>query len=270
MNNLQQSIEEINKQFDTELMLGLEGKDAVISLLDVARITGRLHDNLLKSVRKHLESEAVTGGVNFYGTSYTTAQGKELQTYLLDRKAFYFFVLGMTGSKVASIRLKYINAFEAMRELLYAASNDELDHARAVMKGYRLQLAEAEDRAEVAEQMSSELRKTIVEIEGSSRPTHVFKQLNQIPQYNKLLNQREFMLLLRHLRFKSNKQRTAMQCGIDLGYMTNLSDVKNGRTYYSAAITSKGKEYLVDNYMVAVESFKQSELYSKYKGLKAA
>ncbi|MCF7717947.1 Rha family transcriptional regulator [Aeromonas jandaei] len=140
----------INQQHGTLLELGLDGKDAVISLVKIAEITGRSHDDLLKRVRSFIDGQKLGSGPKNWGadseqkpgglrknsespfsyelTSYVNQQGKEQPTYNLNRAAFYQFVLSMTGKKVAAIRDSYIMAFDAFEQLaLYEAHHEVAD-----------------------------------------------------------------------------------------------------------------------------------------------
>lgn len=51
----------INQQHGTLLELGLDGKDAVISLVKIAEITGRRHDHLMERVRSFIEGAELGG-----------------------------------------------------------------------------------------------------------------------------------------------------------------------------------------------------------------
>lgn len=158
----------INRQHGTMIELGLDGENAVISLVKIADITGRRHDHLMERVRSVIEGEEVgglpknwasssehlaadgeeqkLGGVGnnsespfrYELTSYVNLQGKEQPTYNLNRAAFYQFVLSMTGERVAAIRDNYIIAFDALEQMA-------LDEAHHEVADLRLKLAQKLD-----------------------------------------------------------------------------------------------------------------------------
>ncbi|WP_139412048.1 Rha family transcriptional regulator [Aeromonas veronii] len=142
----------INQQHGTLLELGLDGKDAVISLVKIAEITGRSHRHLMERARSFIEgaelgsgrknsgadSEQELGGqpknwqspFRYELTSYVNLQGKEQPTYNLNREAFYQFVLSMTGKNVATIRDNYILAFKAFEQLALGEMHHEVAAVR--------------------------------------------------------------------------------------------------------------------------------------------
>lgn len=153
----------INQQHGTMLELGLDGENAVISLVKIAEITGRRHNDLLVRVRSFIEiwesgnarnnqaadSEQLATDGDEQGleglrkisqspfrcelASYVNQQGKEQPTFLLNREAFYDFTMSMNGELVAEIRRNYIIAFKALEQLALK----ELHHEVAAI---RLQL----------------------------------------------------------------------------------------------------------------------------------
>ncbi len=158
----------INQQHGTMIELGLDGKDAVISLVKIAEITGRRHDNLMERVRSFIDEQELGGplknqaasseqlatsgdgqelgsGPNNWGadflyeaTTYLDAQCKERPTYNLNREAFLDFILSMNGESVAAIRKTYIRAFKALEQMA-------LDEAHHEVADLRLKLAQKLD-----------------------------------------------------------------------------------------------------------------------------
>ena len=135
----------INQQHGTMIELGLDGKDAVISLVKIAGITGRRHEDLLKRVRSKQDVGQPVGAGNDSGadfsyepTTYLDAQRKERPTYNLNREAFFDFILSMNGEKVDAIRKTYIIAFKALEQMA-------LDEAHHEVADLRLKLAQKLD-----------------------------------------------------------------------------------------------------------------------------
>lgn len=170
----------INQQHGTMIELGLDGKDAVISLVKIAEITGRRHDNLMERVRSFIDEQELGGplknqaasseqlatsgdgqelgsGPNNWGadflyeaTTYLDAQCKERPTYNLNREAFLDFILSMNGESVAAIRKTYIRAFKALEQMAL----DEMHHEVAAV---RLQL-EHKQRSESIDELIKRLK----------------------------------------------------------------------------------------------------------------
>lgn len=135
----------INQQHGTMIELGLDGENAVISLVKIAEITGRRHTHLMERVRSFIEGEEAEGQPKNWSadflyepTTYRDAQGKERPTYNLNREAFYDFTLSMNGEKEDAIRKTYIRAFKALEQMA-------LDEAHHEVADLRLKLAQKLD-----------------------------------------------------------------------------------------------------------------------------
>ncbi|ANB69326.1 Rha family transcriptional regulator [Aeromonas sp. 96A] len=135
----------INQQHGTMIELGLDGENAVISLVKIAEITGRRHDDLLKRARSFIAEQKLGGLGNnsespfrYELTSYVNQQGREQPTYNLNREAFYDFTLSMNGEKEDAIRKTYIIAFKALEQMA-------LDEAHHEVADLRLKLAQKLD-----------------------------------------------------------------------------------------------------------------------------
>lgn len=58
----------------------------------------------------------------FIKSTYISSRGREENEYLMDRDGFSLLVMGFTGKKALEWKLKYINAFNEMEELLKSGS----------------------------------------------------------------------------------------------------------------------------------------------------
>lgn len=139
----------INQQHGTMIELGLDGENAVISLVKIAEITGRRHTHLMERVRSFIEGEEAEGQPKNWSadflyepTTYRDAQGKERPTYNLNREAFYDFTLSMNGEKEDAIRKTYIRAFKALEQMA-------LDEAHHEVADLRLKLAQKADKEHI-------------------------------------------------------------------------------------------------------------------------
>lgn len=127
----------INQQHGTLLELGLDGKDAVISLVKIAEITGRRHDHMMERARSFIDEQEL-GHLpknweiyfSYEPTTYLDGYGREMPTYNLNRAAFFDFVLSMTGKKVDAIRKTYIQAFDAFEQLALHEAHHEVADLR--------------------------------------------------------------------------------------------------------------------------------------------
>lgn len=104
--------------FDAMSLLEFSEDKLYVSSLDVAHHFDKLHYNVLRSIEA-LECSQEFRALNFEGSSYPTAQGKQMPMYRMTRDGFTMLVMGFTGAKAAYWRERYIQAFNLMEaELL--------------------------------------------------------------------------------------------------------------------------------------------------------
>ena len=91
----------------------------VVSSLDVAETFGKLHKDVLESIRG-IQADLSTAEFSalFYGDSYTASNGKKNPMYLMNRDGFTLLVMGYTGEKAVKFKLAYINQFNQMEQML--------------------------------------------------------------------------------------------------------------------------------------------------------
>lgn len=101
--------------------LGLfeKNKDVWVSSRDLAIIFEKNHKDVLRAINDILaELEPEIGQRIFAPSSYKTSQGKRQPEYLMNRKGFTLAAMGFTGKKALDFKLAYIEAFEAMVNLI--------------------------------------------------------------------------------------------------------------------------------------------------------
>jgi len=86
--------------------------------LKVAKAFEKRHDHVMRDIEL-LTSQNLGGLVKFWNTPYTHPQnGQTYYYYEMNQEAFTLLVMGYTGSKALGFKLKYMNAFNQMRDLL--------------------------------------------------------------------------------------------------------------------------------------------------------
>lgn len=94
------------------------------SSLDVAKVFGKEHFNVLQSIEKLLEDVPEDfNALNFQGVEYTDAKGEKRPMYNLTRDAFTLLAMGFTGKKAMQFKIAYIEAFNAMEKQLLGHKN---------------------------------------------------------------------------------------------------------------------------------------------------
>ena len=90
-----------------------------VSSLSISEHFEKPHDAVLKSVRKIVsECPAEFDAVNFYAVNYTDAKGESRPMYQLSRDGFTLVAMGFTGKKALAWKVKYIEAFNAMEQVI--------------------------------------------------------------------------------------------------------------------------------------------------------
>ncbi len=116
----QETIEEV--MVIPQLTISEQGTP-VASSLDVAKVFGKEHFNVLQSIEKLLEDVPEDfNALNFQGVEYTDAKGEKRPMYNLTRDAFTLLAMGFTGKKAMKFKIAYIEAFNAMEKALLEQS----------------------------------------------------------------------------------------------------------------------------------------------------
>ena len=104
-------------------LVHLENNEAVCSSLEVAEKFGKRHDKLIAEIRRMYsdligEGSPQNGGAKFFFEATYENRGKQYPMYLMNRDGFSLLVMGFTGKKALDWKLKYINAFNQMENII--------------------------------------------------------------------------------------------------------------------------------------------------------
>lgn len=104
-------------------LVHLENDEAVCSSLEIAEKFGKRHDKLIFEIRR-MYSDLIgkgspqNGGAKFFFEATYENRGKQYPMYLMNRDGFSLLVMGFTGKKALDWKLKYINAFNQMENII--------------------------------------------------------------------------------------------------------------------------------------------------------
>ena len=104
-------------------LVHLENDEAVCSSLEVAEKFGKRHDKLIAEIRR-MYSDLIgkgspqNGGAKFFFEATYENRGKQYPMYLMNRDGFSLLAMGFTGKKALDWKLKYINAFNQMENII--------------------------------------------------------------------------------------------------------------------------------------------------------
>lgn len=101
-------------------LINIQNKDGqlVVSSRQVAEHFDKQHKDVLESIRS-IQGQISTAEFSalFILSSYKAANGKNKPEYLLTRDGFTLLAMGFTGPKALEWKLKYIEAFNKMKQL---------------------------------------------------------------------------------------------------------------------------------------------------------
>lgn len=97
-------------------VLNQEG-NLVVSSREVARNFDKLHMHVMEAIRK-LETSIENSIHLFIPSTYKDSYSREQKEYLLTRDGFTLLAMGFTGQKALEWKLKYIDAFNKMEEII--------------------------------------------------------------------------------------------------------------------------------------------------------
>lgn len=147
------------KKFILEL-IEVRKNEAVTTSLNVAKIFGKRHDNLLRDIDKLLEASAPqNGGAEnnlkdtdrttllkikgmFFESTYKAKDNQIHRMYYMNRDGFSLLVMGFTGEKALEWKIKYIEAFNKMIDLLIERNTIEWKKTRELVKETRHELTD--------------------------------------------------------------------------------------------------------------------------------
>ncbi|BEK47059.1 Rha family transcriptional regulator [Campylobacter jejuni] len=123
MSNL--TVMNINNQ---EVVFENKDEQVFCTSLDVAKVFGKRHDDVLKAIRNILNDLREIGDLqcirNFAETYRNTeirgfrGRGKKYPYYQLTKDGFSLLAMGLTGKKALRFKIAFINAFNEMERII--------------------------------------------------------------------------------------------------------------------------------------------------------
>lgn len=107
----------LSMNLDTNNLVSVQDHRAVTTSLQVAEKFGKLHKNVIRSI-KSLDCSDKFNRLNFEPAEYIDAKGEKRIMYYMTRDGFTFLAMGFTGKVAASFKEAYIEAFNRMEAAL--------------------------------------------------------------------------------------------------------------------------------------------------------
>lgn len=127
----------------------MNNNQAVTTSLKVAEIFEKEHKDVMKSIR-NLTAQNFAVKKMFVEDSYLNSRNQQQPMYYMNRDGFTLLAMGFTGSKAMEFKLKYIEAFNKMEQIV----RQELPQT-------------PEEKLELTMQVTSRLNKRVGKLEKS-------------------------------------------------------------------------------------------------------
>lgn len=102
---------------ENEIQLMNKDGQVLVSSRVVAQDFAKGHKDVLKSIRNLMAKNCAVKNM-FFESNYISSRGREEIEYLMNRDGFSLLVMGFTGSEALQWKLKYIEAFNKMEQLI--------------------------------------------------------------------------------------------------------------------------------------------------------
>ncbi|ABJ67813.1 Phage anti-repressor protein [Pediococcus pentosaceus ATCC 25745] len=95
----------------------MKDQQAVTTSLQVAEVFGKEHKNVLRDI-SNLNSDRLNFEQIFMESTEPDLYGRDRRIYYMNRDGFTLLAMGFTGKKALDFKLKYIEAFNNMEEVI--------------------------------------------------------------------------------------------------------------------------------------------------------
>lgn len=92
--------------------------ELVVTSRQVAEDFGKQHSHVLRTIKEKISGNPILDSEKYFIESFYIDRGKEYPEYLLTKDGFTFLVMGFTGTKADEWKLKYIEAFNKMEQVI--------------------------------------------------------------------------------------------------------------------------------------------------------
>lgn len=123
-------------------LVKMRGKDAVCDSLDIAEHFGKQHRNIIQTI-DNLTAENSAVKELFKKSTYKADNGQQYRRYFMNRDGFSLLVMGFTGQAALEWKMKYIEAFNHMEQLLAQKQTQIYKDTRSYQKAIRQQETDA-------------------------------------------------------------------------------------------------------------------------------
>ena len=254
-----------NVSIDSEVFVArTENNSMYTTTKDIADKFNKQHKDILKSIRDLVAKNSATKNM-FHETTYEN-RGKQYPMYFVTRDGFSLLVMGFTGADAIEWKIKYINAFKRMEEIIRNELNNLKKNAmpqRGSKEFLALALMDAQQIIEDQERKLLDAQPAIVfhqavaVTEDTILIRDFAKLITQALQkngYNTKIGEKKLFEWLREkgylIKQKSNSFNMPTQRSVDMNLFkikeTTVQGDKGPHLNKTSKITGKGQEYFID------------------------
>ena len=256
-----------NVSIDSEVFVArTENNSMYTTSKDIAEKFGKRHDHVLRDIKKLATQN---GGAKslFHETTYEN-RGKQYPMYLVTRDGFTLLAMGFTGNDATEWKLKYINAFNRMEQII----RNELNNLKKQMtqmpqRGTKeflslalldaQQIIEEQERKLIDAQPAIVFHQAVAVTEDTILVREFAKLLTQALRkegYNVSIGEKKMFEWLREndylIKQKSNSFNMPTQKSVDMNLFmikeTTIQGDHGPRLNKTSKMTGKGQQYFMD------------------------
>ena len=232
----------------------------VTDSLKVAQVFGRMHKNVIRSIREILMSaNLLANQQTFCETSYRDTQGKEQPMYLMTREGFCALVMRWNGEKANQFKMAFIELFSRMEQAIRAMQPTTPAIPQTFAEALRLAANQAEQIEAQQKQLEAQAPKVLFaqSVETSSSSILVGELAKLMKQNGVDIGERRLFVWLReneYLCSYGSRYNQPTQKAMDLGLfeMKKTSITKpNGDVMVATTtkVTGKGQVYFINKFL---------------------
>ena len=253
---------------DNEVFVAKSENNSIYTTsLDIAEKFCKDHENILRDINALItQNPSVT--TMFHQTTYTNSRNREYPMYKMNRDGFSLLVMGFTGNDATEWKLKYINAFNRMEQII----RNELNNLKKQMtqmpqRGTKeflslalldaQQIIEEQEKKLIDAQPAIVFHQAVAVTEDTILVREFAKLLTQALRkegYNVSIGEKKMFEWLREndylIKQKSNSFNMPTQKSVDMNLFvikeTTIQGDHGPRLHKTSKMTGKGQQYFMD------------------------
>lgn len=227
----------------------------VTDSLKVAQVFGKLHKNVMKSIRGLAQNLA--DRTWFYESTYQDAQGKTQPMFVMNRDGFSLLAMGLTGAKAMQFKVGFIEQFNQMETIVKEVAQRPTI-PQTLSEALRLAANQAEQIEQQQKQIEAERPRVLFSqaVETAKQSVLIGELAKIICQNGVQIGEKRLFKWLRdnHYlcalgeRYNQPTQKAVEQGLFELRKITiNVGDNTKVRT--TTKVTGKGQIYFVNKFL---------------------